>query len=370
MSYGPFLLFFFFFFGIIPPIPEGLAKDTSNSAKILDVLCKINERLEHLDHRLQTVQELHHTQGQSSQQLVGDTSAQAQQGRIRHDNHFHESSCYRSFDTKETRTVGGELEIVQIIITDKDLLSLLKRVSKPCPHTAHPKEGEDDEENRGVLSCDFPFPELIALCGTISCIQRRGSQDAEIWGEVLSLGEISDKTLKDIDELTDVICKRKNSREYYKEFCKAIKTGIACFRHLPSLFTPGTLLVDSQEPGKRQFVEVTSCEALPTEVSPDCYRVEYWRLRWDGRQFARVGGNFEIQRYTGVRHFDQLPFRPILQDFSAESLLSTVQRCEDKLEVYKTFSKTENGEFPLRLYIGGLPDDKDNAVGLRNTFAS
>ncbi|KAI3316632.1 hypothetical protein HD806DRAFT_517165 [Xylariaceae sp. AK1471] len=315
--------------------------EASNSAKILDVLCKINERIEHLDQRLQAVQNLH--QGQHPQQSLRDTPVQAEQ--------WLPDSCHRSFTTKQRITPEGQTEVTEINIIGGELLSVLKRLSSPCSHAE-----EDPMAEKHV----FPFTQLIALCSTISCLQKHGSQDARVWREVLSLEEISEETLEDIHELAASIRTSSNSREYYTERSRATETGFVRFAHLLTLFAPGMLLVDGEELGKKQFVKITSCEAISTQPSSTCYHIEYWHLRWGGSGFTRVGGNFEVQRYTGARHIDQLPFRPALESLSTDSLQAAVRAGEERLRMFRTFSQTESGDFPMCLCMGGLPVDKDD----------
>jgi hypothetical protein len=142
------------------------------------------------------------------------------------------------------------------------------------------------------------------------------------------------------------------------EQCKAlvsgrddnIARGVVLFDDLPTLFSPGMLLVGSGGEGLEQVVEVSSCDIITGIATAEACVVQVWHFRWDGKGFSRTSSHFELSRYSGTRPIKGFPYHPIIGLDAGQSvtrLSELIARNTTNLASLQEISKVEVGDYPL-----------------------
>jgi hypothetical protein len=334
--------------------------DISISERMLEVLKKIDEKLERLDRQLRV--------GQPCEQ------SQPTQQDQHHDYREDEQSLPECRTHSRFRPVVHSKKMAEIELDiDSELRHFLNKLSCPCPHIT---DSEKDPE--------YLFYKLITLCSTMEDLMwekykiplslEYGSIDMEHeWPKSLEteyLGLLEDVFLSlklgysVLDDIRELIARLSacDDSGHYRDRDIIKKTGLARFDQLPGLFTPGTLLMSQGRPGREQYAAVSMCELVSGYSESDIYRVDYWHFRWTEKGLCRVCESFEIQQYTGKRHISQLIWRPLIDRLSAEPIREAVERGKRSLAVLRSFPVADEGDYPLLMYDGSLARDEKDTV--------
>jgi len=319
----------------------GATADTIISEKILEVLNKIDEKLERLDQRLQVSQPR-----EQSLQDRHDDSEEGEQSEIEIEHR------YSSFNIKR---VGGKL--VEVEITDNDLLNVFERLSCPCPHIP------EFEKKRLARKHVYPFYQLCSLCVSAERIMSPKDEYFKLRQDVFLSGRLDDCVQEKIAELVECLCIWDSNVENLNlERSDIDQAELVRFDQLPSLFTPGTLLMGRGQLGREQYAAVSMCELVSGYSESDTCRVDYWHFKWAEKGLCRVCESFEVSQYPGTRHISQLLWRPLIYPLSGESIQKAVDRGKKSLSVLRSFPITDYGDYPLLMYDGSLAGEENDTV--------
>lgn len=304
----------------------------ASAGRIIEVLLRIDARLEALDRRLQALEPL----PGGSPGLLGLPAPIPSPSR---------KTKYRAFIAKyEVRPDKGDC-LRKIIILGRGLLVLLMELSNPCLKRNRQYQLDSSQLHKTV---DYPFTELMTYWDTLNLLHKVDGQGDNQLRSLLFHKPLNPQFKNDISELLACVV------DSYGDHVGARKSafrGVVLFEDLPILFGAGSLLIGTRDiTDPQQVVEVSSCEIAPVSSGSDQCLVEFWYLRWDGKAFSRTGGRFPVERYTGTRPINGLPFRPIITadcETSITELQKLTARNREALRIFKNFSGVENGDYPL-----------------------
>ncbi|KAL7651531.1 hypothetical protein ACMYSQ_011240 [Aspergillus niger] len=270
----------------------------SIALSILTVLHQINARLEVQDQQLRDIVSAIRGTGRASQQ----------------DNSAIITKQFRSFNTRLTKYPEGGVHLSEIEVVGPGLLRLLRAISEPpCPN-----HGIEDTR---PLKFAYPF-EPLQLYWNILTVVSRGSVKVE--EPTLLEDEISDAVKADLDQLLHCLEEAENCRDSIHKRRVDSQKGLIRFEDLPNCFAPGTLVfAPAYMSDQSQVLEVAYTEIESTS-GPVCCHIRCWYLDWNGEQFERAGGDFQIEYYGGKRAVAELPCYPLTSLAASSSDLQGV----------------------------------------------
>ncbi|KAK4104230.1 hypothetical protein N658DRAFT_466275 [Parathielavia hyrcaniae] len=299
-------------------------------SKLLEVLSRIDIRLEALDQRFQAFEHSrHHLEGSDpadNELLRGITRA------VPGDLGQSLAAVYKlGADGKPTDKLLG------FVVEDGDLLSLLLQISSPCLSRHVPEFTDPD---RKVFK--YPFTELRPYLDILEYLfGKPGPVDKVIAALVPELSP----TIKLEDGIANLLHLCRASWPQVLERDSNVARGIVSFTDLPNLYPPGMLLIGSGEADEQQVVEVSLCD-----MSSEACVVEAWHFRWDGKAFSRTSCRFHIDHYSGTRPINRLPFHPLIGLGAVKSvgrLEQLMDRNRTNLDTLRLLSQVEFGDYPL-----------------------
>jgi hypothetical protein len=326
------------------------------SSKLIVVLSRIETTLEALDSRLQALENSWPTLTNGANGV--ETSSDTNSARIKWTTHT-------GFVTKHRVNPDGKKELQEIVVEKGELLALLARVSSPCLN--RDRDWLLIDRERGQKSFSFPFTELRAYRDVLRFISgETGPVDDELRA-VFSAQPFSVQLQRGITDLLD--CLNELSDLNWARDAKFVRNSVL-FDDLPTILSPGMLLLGTSEQDAQQVVEVSACEMVSVSPTSRSLVIDCWHFRWNGSSFSRTSCRFVLERFSGTMPVDRLPYRPLLSmDFgkSIAELKHLMERNRAHLEVLNNISKTENGDYPLCNWFPGAENDAEQRSGVRRT---
>ena len=295
----------------------------SASSKLIEVLDKLDARLETLNQRLQS---LEHQQADSN---GGAT--------IRH----------QGFSIKHKINPDGSTQLQQITLKKGRLLKAVQQLSSPCVGRHLPSK---DAPKRKEFS--YPFTDLLPYGDYLRlAVDAFESPEATRFGFVFPPHAFTDRLAVDIRRLLS--CIDNSSATAVKRRDENLARGVVLFDDLPSLYAPGT----AHHGPKGQIVEVSSCHMVP---DGGCV-VDVWHFRWDGRAFFRARSHFEVDRYTGTRPINGLRYPPLVRPRPKALLSHLLSRNAANLKSLSEILQVKPGDYPLCIWRTDLRTAMGNA---------
>ncbi|KXX81511.1 Lon protease [Madurella mycetomatis] len=308
------------------------------SLKILEVLRQIKTQLDEFDQRLRNVEV---TVKPSTVTSTGSTEAAVTKITTKE---------FRSFRTKIELRSSGEEYLQEIYIFGRDLLALLRGISGLCLDAGKDTGGDDQS-----LSFASPFADLMCHFEMLSLVCDEGFREEREFQDLFTGVTWTIDLTNDISQLFRCLETAGDCRAYVTKRRNYVSKGAVLFEHLPGLFGPGTLLINSEDAEDGQVVEVSSCECVSTYLSTSHCVVEYWHFKWNGEAFVRVGGSFQVDRFPGTKPISGLPFRPLVvsePQNSISNLRAAILKSRHILCFFERVCEIERGEFPTWHYAG------------------
>ncbi|AEO66502.1 uncharacterized protein THITE_2154552 [Thermothielavioides terrestris NRRL 8126] len=331
---------------------ERLQPGEAASSKLIVVLSRIETTLEALDSRLQALENSWPTLTNGANGV--ETSSDTNSARIKWTTHT-------GFVTKHRVNPDGKKELQEIVVEKGELLALLARVSSPCLN--RDRDWLLIDRERGQKSFSFPFTELRAYRDVLRFISgETGPVDDELRA-VFSAQPFSVQLQRGITDLLD--CLNELSDLNWARDAKFVRNSVL-FDDLPTILSPGMLLLGTSEQDAQQVVEVSACEMVSVSPTSRSLVIDCWHFRWNGSSFSRTSCRFVLERFSGTMPVDRLPYRPLLSmDFgkSIAELKHLMERNRAHLEVLNNISKTENGDYPLCNWFPGAENDAEQRSG-------
>ncbi len=308
--------------------------ETTAASKLIDVLSRIDTTLETLDRRLQALE--HSWQ----------TAAPAPDAdRVELTDHV-------GFATKVKVGTNGSRQVHEITIGQPDFLSLLLEASSPCLN----RHRDADIRHPEPKTFTRPFTELLCYRDILRfAIDQCAQPDNE-------LRELFSQHLFTIEQKSAAGALLSHLEDQCKQLIERrdanLSRGVILFDDLPSLYSPGSLLIAPGESGAEQVVEVSSCDVLPGSTTSEVCVVEVWYFRWDGQAFSRASDRFQLDRYVGTRPIGGLAYRPLIEadlNTSITELEKLHLRNHGNLGALKGIFDVDIGDYPVCPWISPSP---------------
>ena len=289
-----------------------LANDETSS-KLLEVLNKLDARLETLDKRLQA---LEHPDPATDRT---------------------ETVSHHGFRLKYKVEPGGSRKPLELTLEEGDPLEVVRQISSPClgrHRLPNPTSGPR------VFSYPFadllPYWDCLRFAAEVFDSHGDGDGDGDGIGS-LFLHRASTSQLAD-DIRTLLSCLENARSSTRKESDENHARGVVLFDDLPVLYAPGIMLESGGS-----IVEVSSCSLA---AGGPCV-VNTWHFRWNGQAFSRTSRTFEVDRYTGTLPVYGLEYRPVISSRTVGSASQLLSRNKSSLEAFMEIVQTKPGDYPL-----------------------
>jgi hypothetical protein len=330
-----------------PAVAESMAvSDETAASKLIEVLSRIDTTLGALDRRLQIL-ERSWPLAQAGALVPG---AAADENRV-------QTTEHGGFVAEYKPDLDGLSRLHQIIVTDNDLLTLLLRISSPCLDRHQTRQAA----NNGHRFYSYPFTELLSYRDIIKFLIHESKEPDSKLRSLYSGHEANDVlTPRFRTETAELLaCFDKQCKALVESRDENIARGVVLFDDLPTLFSPGVLLVGPGGEGLGQVVEVSSCDMTTGIAATEACVVQVWHFRWDGKGFSRTSRHFELSRYSGTRPIKGFLYHPIIgldAEQSATRLKELIARNTTNLASLQEISKVEVGDYPLCIWESKFSD--------------
>jgi hypothetical protein len=305
------------------------ASDEFASSRLIEVLGRIDTTLGTLDRRLQALE-------QSSQ--PPQPPALANPDNL-------ESTKHEDFVATRKLSPDGSRQLQEIRFNGmSDVLTLLSLVASPCLDR-HQDWQHTNPSNRIFT---YPFTKLLSYRDILRFVIGESVPPRHHLRTLFSHETLTARVRTEAAELLDLFEEDFEPLTWRRD--ANADRGVILFDHLPSLFSPGMLLLGPGEEGLEQVVEVSSCDMVSTSATSEACVVEYWHFRWDGEGFSRTSGRFDLNCYSGTRPIKGFPYRSIIGPDLQQSITQLEQllsRNRENLTLLKEISKVEIGDYPF-----------------------
>lgn len=322
------------------------ASDETAASKLIEVLSRIDTTLGALDRRLQAL-ERSWPPAQAGA-IVPVTAADASPLRIT------DHGCFVAEYKPDT---DGVSLLQQIVVVDNDLLALLRRTSSPCLDRHQDRQAT----NNGYEIFAYPFTELLSYRDILKFLihesKAPGSEFRSLYSDHEANDVLTPRLRTDTAEL--LACCDKQCKALVGGRDDNIARGVVFFDDLPTLFSPGMLLVGPGGEGLEQVVEVSSCDMTTGIAGTEACVVQVWHFRWDGKGFSRTSNHFELGRYSGTRPIKAFPYHPIIGLDAEQSVIrlrELIARNTTNLASLQEISKVDVGDYPLCIWESKFSD--------------
>jgi hypothetical protein len=310
-------------------------RDETAAAKLIEVLSRIDITLETLDRRLQALEHA----SQTAPPGFSSTSA-PDADRI-------EVAKYLGFSTKHKVGPYESNEVHEITVESREFLSVLSEVSSPCLNRHRDAQTEHAEPKTFTR----PFTELLCYRDALKfAIDQRAQPDNELrnlFSQQLLNCQQRSVTIAVLNGLEDQ-CKSLIERRDAD-----LSRGVVLYDDLPTLYSPGSLLLAPGEAGHERVVEVSSCDMLASSATSGVCVVQVWYFKWDGKAFSRESDRFDMARYTGTRPIHGLPYRPLVGTHPAtpsKELQRLHSRNQENMRRFGAILDADTGDHPVCLW--------------------
>ncbi|KAH6632198.1 hypothetical protein F5144DRAFT_593009 [Chaetomium tenue] len=329
------------------PVTDSMIdSDETTASKLIEVLSRIDTTLGTLDRRLQ---------------ILEKSWPPAQTGAIIPvavpDANRALKTEHSGFVTKSKTDLDGSSHLQEIIVEDSDLLALLLCASSPCLNRQQTRQAT----SIGHRTFTYPFTDLLSYRDVLKFLIHESEEPDSELRSLYADHEASHALTPRLKiQTADLLaCCDGQCRTLVRSRDANIARGVVLFDDLPTIFSPGMLLVGPGGEGLEQVVEVSSCDMITGTATTEACVVQVWHFRWDGKGFSRTSSRFELGRYSGARPIKGFPYYPVIgldTEQSVARLGELVARNKKHLALLQEISEVEVGDYPLCVWESEFSD--------------
>ncbi|KAG7287497.1 hypothetical protein NEMBOFW57_007009 [Staphylotrichum longicolle] len=226
------------------------SSDETTTSKLIEVLSRIDTTLEALDRRLQALEN-------SRQPSPAALSGPALGGGLKRVQTIRQDPLVLKYEVGQDEAP----RLKDLTIENGDLLTLLSRIASPCLNRS---QAEATTERR---TFSYPFTELLSYRDVLKLLlqeseQRPGSDLGKIFGPQ----PLTEKLTDDITKL--LACLKESDIPDVERRDSNVSRRVVLFDDLPTLFSPGSLLIGKDRAGIEQGEEDLNVYFARTDQGP------------------------------------------------------------------------------------------------------